>query len=60
MGASIYCAEAEAYTQFTIFDLPKLKKQCLISLSLVYVDGKEKQSLISISQGKRGMQIDLR
>jgi hypothetical protein len=29
MGASIYCAEAEAYTQFTIFDLPKLKKQCL-------------------------------
>jgi hypothetical protein len=30
MGASICCAEAEAYTQFTIFDLPKLKKQCLI------------------------------
>jgi hypothetical protein len=30
MDASICCAEAEAYTQFTIFDLPKLKKQCLI------------------------------
>jgi hypothetical protein len=32
MGASICGAEAEAYTQFTIFDLPKLKKQCLDSL----------------------------
>jgi hypothetical protein len=31
MGASICCAEAEADTQFTIFDLSALKKQCLIS-----------------------------
>ena len=30
MGASIYCAEAEVYKQFTIFDLSALKKQCLI------------------------------
>jgi hypothetical protein len=30
MGASIYWAAADAGTQFTIFDLPKLKKQCLI------------------------------
>ena len=30
MGASICCAEAEADTQFTIFDLSALKKQCLI------------------------------
>jgi len=29
MGASICCAEAEADTQFTIFDLSALKKQCL-------------------------------
>jgi hypothetical protein len=33
MGASICCEEAEANTQFTIFDLPELKKQCLIFLS---------------------------
>jgi hypothetical protein len=32
MGASICCAEAEADTQFTIFDLSALKKQCLDSL----------------------------
>jgi hypothetical protein len=31
MGASICCAEAEADTQFTIFDLSALKKKCLIS-----------------------------
>ena len=30
MGASTCCAEAEADTQFTIFDLSALKKQCLI------------------------------
>jgi len=30
MGALICCAEAEAYTQFTIFALSALKKQCLI------------------------------
>jgi len=30
MGASICCAEDEADTQFTIFDLSALKKQCLI------------------------------
>jgi hypothetical protein len=30
MGASICCAEAEADTQFTIFDLSALKKKCLI------------------------------
>ena len=30
MGASIFCADAEADTQFTIFDLSALKKQCLI------------------------------
>jgi hypothetical protein len=29
MGASICCAEAEADTQFTIFDLSASKKQCL-------------------------------
>jgi hypothetical protein len=29
MGASICCADAEADTQFTIFDLSALKKQCL-------------------------------
>jgi len=34
MGASICCAEAEADTQFTIFDLSALKKQCLISYLL--------------------------
>jgi hypothetical protein len=34
MGASICCAEAEADTQFTIFDLSALKKQCLISKPL--------------------------
>jgi hypothetical protein len=34
MGASICCAEAEADTQFTIFDLSALKKQCLDFLSL--------------------------
>jgi hypothetical protein len=30
MGASICCAEAEAYTQFIIFALSALKKQLLI------------------------------
>jgi len=30
MGASICCAEAGADTQFIIFDLSALKKQCLI------------------------------
>jgi len=33
MGASTCCAEAEADTQLTIFDLSALKKQCLILLS---------------------------
>jgi hypothetical protein len=32
MGASICWAAYEADTQFTIFDLSALKKQCLISL----------------------------
>ena len=32
--ASICCAEAEADTQFTIFNLSALKKQCLISKGL--------------------------
>ena len=31
MGASTCCAEAEPDTQFTVFDLSALKKQCLIS-----------------------------
>jgi hypothetical protein len=35
MGDSIYWAAAEADTQFTIFDLSALKKQCLIFLSLI-------------------------
>jgi hypothetical protein len=33
MGASICWAAYEADTQFTIFDLSALKKQCLISKS---------------------------
>jgi hypothetical protein len=34
MGASICCAEAEADTQFTIFDLSALKKQYLIKYAI--------------------------
>jgi len=34
MGASTCCAEAEPDTQFTVFDLSALKKQCLISYSV--------------------------
>jgi hypothetical protein len=40
MGASICCAEAEADTQFTIFDLSALKKQCLISNFFVKKGGR--------------------
>jgi MFS family permease len=38
MGASICCADAEADTQFTIFDLSALKKQCLIFSMVMVAD----------------------
>ena len=43
-GASTCCAEAEPDTQFTVFDLSALKKQCLISFDLSAL---KKQCLIS-------------
>ena len=48
MGASICCAEAEADTQFTIFDLSALKKQCLSAPSKF---GASYGMQVSIGQG---------
>jgi len=50
MGASTCCAEAEPDTQFTVFDLSALKKQCLISNETEYFGKLTKAALINFQK----------
>jgi mRNA interferase MazF len=50
MGASICWAAYEADTQFTLFDLSALKKQCLISNPTIGSEIKKVRPVVIISQ----------
>jgi len=49
VGAAIYCADAEAYTQFSIFDSSALKKDYLIFY--LFVKKKYNQFYLSMRAG---------